>query len=421
MDAEQTEWDREKVQAAVCSDAGLMTSQIVILKTLVARGMSSLAGNRRKGWLIAPVWWIFPNGASAQGWDMRAGVTEMSQQVQMLHHVSLWICTGVGIVVFGAMFYTIFAHRRSKHPEPATFHENTKIEVLWTLIPTLILVGMAVPATLTLRDIEDNSDADLTVLITGSQWKWHYQYTEAGIGFYSNMTTPLEQINNIEPKGENYLMEVDNPLVIPTNLKVRFLMSSDDVIHSWWVPDFAVKQDAIPGFINEAWTRVDVPGIYRGQCTELCGMNHAFMPIVVEVLPEDEFLAWIEDQRIANELAGDAAVAARSREWTMAELMPMGEDVFLTHCATCHQPDGAGQGIKYPALAAALDPARVISTGPIEAHLDRVMNGLSETEMQAWAPQLSDVELAAVITYERNAWGNNTGDIVQPLTVYEAR
>ena len=209
--------------------------------------------------------------------------------------------------------------------------------------------------------------------------------------------------------------------MIPTNLKVRFLTTSDDVIHSWWVPDFAVKQDALPGLINEAWTRVNVPGTYRGQCTELCGMNHAFMPVVVEVLPEEEFLAWIEDQRIANALSGEAAVAARSRDWGMEELMPMGEDVYVTHCATCHMPDGEGQGIKYPALAVALDPTRLISTGPVEGHLDRVMNGLAGTEMQAWAPQLSDLELAAVITYERNAWGNNMGDIVQPLTVFEAR
>ena len=378
--------------------------------------MRPFADSRRKGGLLLSTLWLFSTGALAQGWDLRPGVTELSQHIQVLHHMALWVCVVVGIVVFGAMFYTIVAHRRSKHPVPATFHENTKIEVLWTVIPTLILVGMAVPATLALIEIEDNSDADLTVLVTGSQWKWHYQYLEAGIGFYSNLATPTEQINNVDPKGENYLLEVDNPLVIPTNLKVRFLMSSDDVIHSWWVPDFAVKQDAIPGFINEAWTRVPEPGIYRGQCTELCGMNHAYMPVVVEVRPEEEFLAWIEEQRIANELAGEAAVAARSRDWSMEELMPMGEEVYLDHCATCHMPDGSGQGIKYPALAGG-----VIATGPVEAHIDRVMNGLAETEMQAWAPQLSDLEIAAVITYERNSFGNTMGDIVQPLTIFNAR
>jgi cytochrome c oxidase subunit 2 len=366
--------------------------------------------------MLAAVFWSFSHDAAAQGWDMREGVTEMSQRIQTLHHVSLWVCIIVGIIVFGAMFYTILAHRRSKHPQPANFHENTLVEIVWTVIPTLILIGMAIPATLTLRDIEDNSDADVTILITASQWKWHYQYLETGIGYYSNLTTPAEQISNGSAKGEHYLMEVDNPLVLPTNQKIRFLTTSDDVIHSWWVPDFAVKQDALPGFINEAWARVDVPGIYRGQCTELCGMNHAVMPVVVEVRPEEEFIAWLEERGLANELAGEAAVAARSRDWAMEELMPMGEDVFLTHCATCHQPDGSGQGIKYPAL-----DGGVIPNGPIEAHLDRVMNGLAETEMQAWAPQLSDLEIAAVITYERNAWSNNTGDVIQPLTVYQAR
>ena len=359
---------------------------------------------------------ILPQSVLAQGWDMREGVTDISQRIQTLHHISLFICLAVGIVVFGAMFYTIIAHRRSVHPEPANFHESTKVEVIWTLIPTLILIGMAVPATITLRDIEDNSDADVTVLITGSQWKWHYQYVDAGIGFYSNMSTPTEQINNLEEKGEHYLLEVDNPLVIPAGLKVRFLTSSDDVIHSWWVPDFAVKQDAIPGFINEAWTLVDVPGIYRGQCTELCGMNHAYMPVVVEVVPAEEFNTWIEDQRVAMELAGEAAVAARSRDWSMEELMPLGEAVYLQHCATCHQPDGSGQGITYPAQAGSL-----IATGPVDVHIDRVLNGVVDTEMQAWAPQLSDLDIAAVITYERNAFGNDMGDLVQPLTIYNSR
>jgi cytochrome c oxidase subunit 2 len=212
------------------------------------------------------------------------------------------------------------------------------------------------------------------------------------------------------------LLDADNPLVLPTNKKVRFLLTSDDVIHSWWVPDFAVKQDAIPGFINEAWTIVPTAGTYRGQCTELCGQGHGFMPIVVEVRPETEFDQWIEDQRIAAELAGGAAVAARARTWTMTELMPIGEETFLKHCATCHERDGMGQGSKYPALSGGEIP-----TGPIVDHLNRVMNGLADTEMQAWAPQLSDLEIAAVITYERNSWANSTGDVIQPITVYRAR
>ncbi len=380
-----------------------------------ARSVTSFASRLKNG-LMLIVLWGFSGTTFAAALDLREGVTDMSQRILALHHLSLWVCVVMGVIVFGAMFYSMFAHRRSKRPQPADFHESTAVEVAWTLIPVVILVGMAIPATTTLIDIEDNSDADLTVLITASQWKWHYQYLEADIGYYSNMSTPAEQIQNLAPKGENYLLEVDNPLVLPTNKKVRFLVTSNDVIHSWWVPDFAVKQDAVPGFINEAWTRVTVPGLYRGQCTELCGKDHAYMPVVVEVRPEAEFDEWIDDQRLAKELASGQAVADRNKTWTMAELMPIGEQVFMTHCATCHEPDGMGQGVTYPALAGG-----VVPTGPLPAHIDRVMNGKAETEMQAWAPQLSDRELAAVITYERNAWGNATADLIQPRTIYAAR
>jgi cytochrome c oxidase subunit 2 len=374
-----------------------------------------LAVGLRSGLVFFAVW-AFSHRSFAVAFDLRPGVTEMSRRIQALHHIGLWVCVVVGIVVFGAMLYSMFAHRRSRHPTPADFHESTKVEIIWTVIPVLILIVIAVPATQALRDIEDNSDADLTVLITASQWKWHYQYVEADIGFYSNLATPQEQIDNLEPKGEHYLLEVDNPLVLPTNKKIRFLTTSNDVIHSWWVPDFAVKQDAVPGFINEAWTRVPEPGLFRGQCAELCGKDHAFMPVVVEVRSEEEFDTWIEGQRLAMLLSGEQAVADRNKEWVIEELTPMGEGIFIEHCATCHERDGQGQGSKYPALA---DSS--IATGPIEDHLDRVMNGKVDTEMQAWAPQLSDLEIAAVMTYERNAWGNDTGQIIQPMTVYTAR
>lgn len=358
----------------------------------------------------------FSNATFAADMDLRPGVTDMSQRIQSLHHTSLIICTVIGVVVFGLMFYSMYAHRRSKNPKPADFHESTAVEVLWTLIPALILIGLAVPATRTLIEIEDNSDADLTVLITGSQWKWHYQYLESNIGFYSNLTTSQEQRDNLEPKGVNYLLEVDNVLVLPTNKKVRFLTTSDDVIHSWWIPDFAVKQDAVPGFINEAWTRVDEPGLFRGQCAEFCGKDHAFMPIVVEVQAEADFDQWLEDQRLAIELASGQAVADRAKTWAMTELMEIGEQVFVDHCATCHELDGSGQGSTYPALAGGEIP-----NGPMEAHIDRVLNGAADTEMQAWAPQLSDLEIGSVITYERNAFGNETADLVQPITIYESR
>lgn len=377
--------------------------------------MKTVAGRLKNG-LMIPILWGVPQLVLAADMDMRPGVTEMSQRIQQIHHLSLWVCIVVGILVFGAMFYTMYAHRQSKHPTPATFSDSLLVEFIWTLIPVLILIVMAVPATKALIEIEDNSNADMTVLITASQWKWHYEYVGSGINYYSNIATPQEQIDNEQEKDEFYLLDVDNPLVLPTNKKVRFLLASDDVIHSWWIPDFAVKQDAIPGFINEAWTQIPASGVYRGQCTELCGQGHAYMPIVVEVRPEAEFDAWIEDQVLASALAGEAAVAARAKTWTMDELLPMGEEVFVKHCMTCHERDGMGQGTKYPALNGS-----EITTGPIVDHLDRVMNGLADTEMQAWAPQLTDLEIAAVITYERNAWDNATGDLVQPITVYEAR
>ena len=380
-----------------------------------ARNNRVSAGGLKCGLVTLPLLGV-PYVSFASAFDMRPGVTEMSMRIQEIHHMALWVCIVVGVIVFGAMFYSIFAHRRSRNPVPAKFKDSILVEVIWTLIPVLILIGMAIPATTALIEIEDNDNSELTVLITGSQWKWHYEYLGTDISYYSNTATPDEQIDNLVPKGEHYLLEVDEPLVLPTGKKIRFLTTADDVIHSWWIPDIAVKQDAIPGFINESWAEIPVAGVYRGQCAELCGIGHAYMPIVADVIPEAEFDGWLEEQRLAQELAGDAAVAARSRTWSMEELMPMGEEVYVKHCATCHQRDGAGQGSKYPALAGS-----VVATGPIEVHLETVLNGVTDTEMQAWAPQLSDLEIAAVITYERNSWGNNVGDIIQPLTVFEAR
>jgi len=372
--------------------------------------------SRLKCGLTFLILWGLPHIAFASRFDMRPGVTEMSERIQYIHYIGLWVCIVIGIIVFGAMFYTMFAHRRSRHPVPATFSHSILAEFIWTAIPVLILIGISIPATIVLRDMENNENSDITILITASQWKWHYEYLDTGISYYSNTATPQEQIDNLEPKDEHYLLDVDNPLVLPTNKKVRFLVTADDVIHSWWVPDFAVKQDAIPGFINEAWARIPVTGVFRGQCAELCGLNHAYMPIVVEVRPEAEFDAWIEDQIVAAALAGETAVADRAKTWAMDELMPIGQEVFIKHCATCHERDGTGQGSKYPALAGS-----EIATGDIIAHLEIIMNGVAATEMQAWAPQLSDLDIAAVIAYERNSWGNDVGDIIQPITVYEAR
>ncbi|GAB2927974.1 hypothetical protein GCM10027181_28670 [Rheinheimera gaetbuli] len=346
---------------------------------------------------------------------MTQGVTEISQQVYDLHMTIFWICCVIGAVVFGIMFWSIFRHRKARGVQPAQFHESTKVEILWTAIPVVILIIMAIPATKTLIAMEDTTEADVTVLVTGSQWKWHYKYLNHDVEFYSLLATQKEQINNKFAKGENYLLEVDRPLVIPTGKKVRFLMTSDDVIHSWWVPAFAVKKDANPGFINEAWTRVDQPGVYRGQCAELCGKDHAFMPIVVIAKAPADYAAWLdaEQQRIAKAKAEEQELLAMNM--SMDELMSVGERTYIAHCAACHQPNGEGLGGIFPALKGS-----AMALNDKAAHIDIVLNGKAGTSMQAYAKQLSLKELAAVITYERNAWGNNTGELIQAADVHAA-
>lgn len=340
--------------------------------------------------------------------NMPRGVTEISHAVFDLHMIIFWICVAIAVVVFGVMFWSIFHHRKSRGARADNFHENTLVEVIWTLVPFVILIGMAVPATATLVKMYDSSEADVDIQVTGYQWKWRYQYLGEDIDFFSSLTTPHEQINNEAPKDDNYLLEVDNPLVIPAGKKVRFLVTAADVIHSWWVPDFAVKKDAIPGFINEAWTNVPVPGIYRGQCAELCGKDHGFMPIVVEVKPQAEYDQWLADTRAAQA----ATAAAASQVLSMDELMTKGEQVYNTACAACHQVNGQGLANVFPALKGSK-----IALGDIEAHIDIVLNGKAGTAMQAYKDQLSAVDLAAVITWERNAWGNNVGDKVDPATI----
>ena len=352
--------------------------------------------------------------------NMTKGVTEVSRDVYDLHMLVLYICTAIGVVVFGAMFWSMVFHRKSKGVKPATFHESTKVEILWTAIPVVILIAMAVPATYTLIDMENNDDADLTVQITGSQWKWHYKYFDQDIEFYSVLSTPREQYENQNgssaEKGENYLLEVDRPLVIPTNKKVRFVITSDDVIHAWWVPAFAVKQDANPGFINEAWTKVDKPGTYRGQCAELCGKDHGFMPIVVEVKSEADYAIWIDEQKQLKANAAAAEAASLNASVSMDELMQLGETTYTAYCAACHQVSGQGLPPAFPALKG----SAIATTGPASEHINIVYNGKAGTGMQGYGKQLSLKEIAAVVTYERNAWGNNTGDAVQAADVKTA-
>ncbi|MDX5405934.1 MAG: cytochrome c oxidase subunit II [Chromatiaceae bacterium] len=345
--------------------------------------------------------------------NMTKGVTEISQQVYGLHMTIFWICCAIGAVVFGAMFWSILRHRKARGVQPAQFHESTKVEILWTAIPVVILIIMAIPATKTLIAMEDTTEADVTVLVTGSQWKWHYKYLNTDVEFYSLLATPKEQINNRFAKGENYLLEVDRPLVIPTGKKVRFLMTSDDVIHSWWVPAFAVKKDANPGFINEAWTRVEEPGIYRGQCAELCGKDHAFMPVVVIAKSPADYEQWLngEAERIAKAKAEEQELLAMNM--SMDELMSVGERTYIAYCAACHQPNGEGLAGIFPALKGSS-----MALNDIPGHINIVLNGKAGTAMQAYAKQLSLKEIAAVITYERNAWGNNTGELVQAADVH---
>ncbi|MGB1261803.1 MAG: cytochrome c oxidase subunit II [Cognaticolwellia sp.] len=352
--------------------------------------------------------------------NLTKGVTEVSREVYDLHMLVLYICTAIGVVVFGAMFWSMVFHRKSKGVKPATFHESTKVEILWTAIPVVILIAMAVPATYTLIDMENNDDADLTVQVTGSQWKWHYKYFDQDLEFYSVLSTPREQYENQDgtsaEKGENYLLEVDRPLVIPTNKKVRFVITSDDVIHAWWVPAFAVKQDANPGFINEAWTKVDKPGIYRGQCAELCGKDHGFMPIVVEVKSEADYAIWLDEQKQMKANAAAAEAASLNASVSMDELMQLGETTYTAYCAACHQVSGQGLPPAFPALKG----SAIATTGPASEHISIVYNGKAGTGMQGYGKQLSLKEIAAVVTYERNAWGNNTGEAIQAADVKAA-
>ena len=352
----------------------------------------------------------FAAGGEASQVNMSPGVTELGREIYNLHMLIFWICVVIGAGVFGVMFYSIIYHRKSRGVTPATFHESTKVEILWTVVPFIILIGMAFPATSTLLDLYDTEDADLDILVTGYQWKWKYEYiSENGenISFFSNLRTDQSEIYNSADKGEHYLLEVDQPLVLPVGKKVRFLVTANDVIHSWWVPELAVKKDAIPGFINETWARTDVEGIYRGQCAELCGKDHGFMPIVVNVVSEDEYSEWFDTKQAEAAEIKDLM----AQTFSMDELMQRGKEVYARSCLACHGANGEG------GVGTAIAGSQV-ATGEIDAHLDIGINGVPGTAMQAFGGQLNDVDMAAVITYQRNAFGNNMGDMVQPIDVY---
>jgi cytochrome c oxidase subunit 2 len=353
-------------------------------------------------------------GASAE-WalNMRQGVTSLSQEAYRLHMIILWVCVVIGIVVFSAMFWSILHHRKSKGAKAAHFHESTTVEILWTLIPFGILIFLAVPATKALINIESPGNADLTIKVTGYQWKWGYEYIEDGVSFFSTLDA---KSNEARRRGsgvdvasvDNYLLDVDNPVVVPVGKKVRFLTTASDVIHAWWVPDLGWKRDAIPGFINESWAKIDTPGVYRGQCAELCGKDHGYMPIVVIAKAEDEYKAWVAEMKAKTAAAAQADNP--DREWTKEELMAKGEQVYGANCAACHQADGKGMAGVKPIAGSP------IAAGDVADHIDVVMYGRAGTAMAPWS-HLNDVEIASVITYQRNSFGNAAGDAVQPSTI----
>ena len=345
---------------------------------------------------------LFAMNASAEyALNLKTPATEIASQIYDLHMLILWVCVAIFIVVFGLMFYSILKHRKSVGHKAAQFHENHWLEVVWTIIPVIILVAMAYPATKTILAMKDTTEADMSIKVTGYQWKWGYDYMDQEVKFISTLTTPQDQIHNKAEKGENYLLEVDNPMVVPVGKKVRLLITAADVIHAWWIPEFGVKQDAIPGFVKEAWIRVEKPGTYRGQCAELCGKDHGFMPIVVEAMEDVDYNAWVAAQKDA----AAAANAGADKEWAQDDLITAGKAVYEKNCAVCHQATGAGLPPAFPAITGG-----AVSTGPIEGHLDIILNG--KNIMPAWKDVMNDVDIAAVIAYERNALGNSVRRLV---------
>ena len=368
-----------------------------------------------------PSWAVVdsPGGPKVLGMNFQPPVTEIAQQIYDLHNLMLIICLVIFLAVFGVMFYSILKHRKSLGAKSASFHESTGVEIAWTVIPFLIVIGMALPATKTVVAMKDTSNADITIKVTGMQWKWGYDYLNgdgAGISFLSNLSTPHEQVvDSTKVKNDNYLIEVDNPMVVPVNKKIRIITTANDVIHSWTVQAFGVKQDAIPGFVRDTWFKAEKVGVYRGQCVELCGKDHAFMPIVVNVLSDADYKTWVDGKK--KEMAAQADDP--SKTWTIDELKQRGEKVYTANCAACHQANGKGVPGAFPPLDG--DP---IVNGPRAAQINVVLNGKIDgaLQMPAWKAVLSDTEIAAVITYTRNNWSNKAQEnIVQPAEVLAAR
>ena len=351
--------------------------------------------------------------AENSDYNMPVGVTEVSQSIFGLHMLIFWICVVIGVIVFSIMFWSMWKYRKSKGAVAADFDDHFWLEIGWTVAATAVLVWMAVPSTQVMVKAYDDAEGEINILVTGHQWKWHYEYMEDEVSFFSNLSTSQEEIDNKVPKGEFYLTEVDEPLVIPINTRVRFLITGNDVIHSWWVPDFAVKQDAIPGFINTAWTNVPKPGIYRGACTELCGIKHAFMPVVVRAVERETYDAFIAEKVALAE----AERMLTSKEWTKEELMERGEKFYVTNCVACHQANGKGIPPVFPALEGSQ-----VALNDSGKHIEILMEGIQGSAMAAFGDSYSEVDIAAVVTYTRQAWSNGEngdGVIVTPKDIVE--
>jgi cytochrome c oxidase subunit 2 len=367
-------------------------------------------------WWVAILGFAFSSYALALEWNLRPAGSKLAEDIHNLHEYVMILCTVIFVGVFSFMFYAVYAHRKSRGHKAAQFHENTTVEILWTVIPAVILIGIAWPTTRTVVAQKDTSNPDLTIKVTGYQWKWGYDYVKGegeGIKFVSTLATPRAQIENQEPKGEHYLLEVDNELVVPVGKKVRILTTAADVIHSWWVPSFGAKQDAIPGFIRDLWFRPEVTGTFRSQCVELCGKEHGFMPIVVKVVTQDEYTKWVGDQMKLVAAAADDP----NKQYTVDELKARGEKIYAANCVACHQPNGKGLPPNFPPL----DGSKTV-LGPKGEQINTVLNGRPKTAMVAFGPQLNDVEIASVITFTRNNWSNKAAEgVVQPTDVKALR
>ena len=356
-----------------------------------------------------------PGGPAVNQLDLHPAVTRIAAEQQWLHYFMLVICTVIFVGVFGVMFYSIWKHRKSKGAKPAHFHESTLVEIVWTTVPFLIVIAMALPATKIVVAMKDTTNADLTIKATGYQWKWGYDYIKGegeGIGFVSTLDTTHRLASDAgQPVGDDYLLKVDNPLVVPVDKKVRIITTANDVIHAWMVPAFGVKQDAIPGFVRDTWFRAEKTGDFYGQCAELCGKEHAYMPIHVKVVSQEDYAKWVEGEK--KKLAAPADDPAK--QWALPELVARGEKVYATNCAACHQANGKGMGPIKP-----LDASPLVLDADKGKEIAVLLHGQNNGAMPPW-PHLSDTDIAAVITYTKNSWSNQTGQVVQPTEVAAAR